>query len=64
MKSITEHQRAFYASQPVEYRRGWWEWAVNEPNFLEMVKYFDERDNVVLAYREKAIAAYRSKGAK
>ena len=60
MRSITEHQWAFYASQPPEYRKGWWAWAVGEHNFLDMVKHFDERDKDVLAYRERAIASYRA----
>ena len=60
MKSITEHQHAFYASQPPDYRRGWWDWAVGEHNFLEMVKVFEEKDTAVLDSRERAIAKYRA----
>ena len=60
MKSITEHQHSFYASQSLDYRRGWWDWATGEHNFMEMVKVFDEKDASVLHYRERAIAKHRA----
>jgi hypothetical protein len=60
VKSLTEHQAAFYESQPVEYRRGWWKWALDEPNFTDMTVLCREDDPSVIRYRERAIAEYRA----
>ena len=59
MKSIGEHQAAFYMSQPVDYRRGWWKWALDQHNFMELVRLCVEDEPSVLEYRERAIAHYK-----
>jgi hypothetical protein len=64
MKSIADHQAAFYASQSVDYRKGWWEWALEQPNFMDLVHSCDEKDASVLPYRERAIAKHKSTGGK
>jgi hypothetical protein len=64
MKSMAEHQAAFYMSQPVEYRRGWWKWAIDEHNFMDMTILCQESDPSVIRYREQAIAEYKARKVK
>lgn len=54
-RSLTAEQFDWYASQPVEYRRQWWAWAMEEPNFDRMVAEFREDDPVVLRFRNLAV---------
>ena len=64
VKTLTEHQANFYASQSVDYRKGWWAWALEQHNFMDLVRCCDEKDASVLPYRERAIAKYKSTSGK
>ena len=61
MRSLSEHQAAFYATQTVGYRRGWWVWALGQPNFRELYLLCAEKDESVIRMRE--LASEKAKGA-
>ena len=51
---MSEHQAAFYATQQVGYRRGWWMWATGQQNFSELYHLCVEKDESVIRCREAA----------
>ncbi len=59
MRTVEEYQAEFYKSQSTEYRKGWWKWALDQPNFMGLFKYCIERDEEVLAAKERALREYR-----
>jgi hypothetical protein len=50
MNQNLKEQMDWYASQPVSYRRMWWKWATEQPNYHEMhqVALATEKDESVL----------------
>lgn len=49
-KSALTEQMQWYSSQPIGYRRLWWEWARTQPNFKQMLAWArsHEKDESVL----------------
>lgn len=58
-RSLTDDQHAWYVTQPVEYRRAWWDWAIKEHNFDRMVAEFVEEDESVIRFRKLAVEKRR-----
>ena len=59
MRSTEEYQAEFYRSQPTEYRKGWWKWALEQPNFMGLYKHCIEKDSEVLIAKEGALDEFK-----
>ena len=54
-RTLINDQYEWYRSQPVTYRRDWWVWASDQPNFDSMVVAFVEDDPSVIRMRNLMI---------